>query len=62
MSKFKAMEVTHMKGNISLENLPEGLDYMGFMKDADLGIQISKDGKVWICIDGIAFLRFKPNR
>ena len=26
----------------------------------DFGIQISVDGRVWICVDGIAFVRFKP--
>ena len=26
----------------------------------DFGIQIAKDGRVWICIDGVAFIRFKP--
>lgn len=28
--------------------------------DCDFGIQIAKDGRVWICIDGVAFIRFKP--
>ena len=26
----------------------------------DFGIQIARDGRVWICIDGVAFLRFNP--
>lgn len=26
----------------------------------DFGIQIATDGRVWVCINGIAFLRFKP--
>jgi len=26
----------------------------------DFGIQIAKDGRVWICVDGQALIRFKP--
>ena len=26
----------------------------------DFGVQISSDGRIWICIDGVAFIRFKP--
>ncbi len=28
--------------------------------DCDFGIQIATDGRVWVCIDGVAFIRFKP--
>ncbi len=28
--------------------------------DCDFGVQIAADGRVWICIDGRAFVRFKP--
>ena len=52
---FKEYEETHCKGHISIEKI----DYNG-MIEGDLGIQIAPDGRVWICIDGIAFLRFKP--
>ena len=55
-NKFKEMEETHCKGNISIENIPYDKIVNG-----DLGIQISENGKVWICIDGIAFLRFNPH-
>ena len=27
----------------------------------DFGIQIAEDGRVWICIDGVAFIRFVPS-
>jgi len=53
--RFKAYEEQHSKGFIILNNIPD------FDTDADLGIQIAKDGRVWICIDGISFLRFKPS-
>jgi len=52
---FKEYELTYSQGVISLEKTNE------YIK-GDLGIQISPDGKVWICIDGAAFLRFTPNR
>ena len=52
---FKEMDETHSQGVISIENLPEKKMFNG-----DLGIQISKDGRVWVCINGSAFLRFKP--
>jgi len=46
---------THQFGRISIENLPDS----NFL-EGDLGIQISEDGRVWVCINGIAFIRFKP--
>lgn len=52
-AKFNAMKETHVQGIISLENIPKETYIKG-----DLGIQIAKDGRVWICIDGKAFLRF----
>lgn len=56
MKKFKELPETHSQGIISIENIPDDK-----MLKGDLGIQISHDGKVWICIDGISFLRFNPN-
>lgn len=55
---FTAYEERHSRGFISIENLVEVVDNLN--ADADLGIQIAEDGRVWICIDGISFLRFKP--
>jgi len=46
---------THQFGNISIENIPES----NFM-EGDLGIRIADDGRVWVCINGVAFIRFKP--
>jgi len=53
--KIKEYPETHQFGNISIENLPESRFIEG-----DLGIQIADDGRVWVCINGIAFIRFKP--
>jgi hypothetical protein len=52
---FKEMNETHSQGVISIENLPDDKIFNG-----DLGIQIGSDGRVWVCINGIAFLRFNP--
>ncbi len=48
---------THQQGIISIENLPTES-----MINGDIGIQIAKDGRIWICIDGVAFIRFKPTK
>ena len=60
---FKEYPETHQQGAIDVSNLdvifgkviPTG----NFIK-GDLGIQIAKDGRVWVCINGIAFIRFSP--
>jgi hypothetical protein len=49
----------HQSGSLEILNrefLPESL------QNVDFGLQVSRDGRVWVCIDGIAFLRFKPSR
>ena len=52
---MKSYAETHQQGHLSIEQeLPRG------MKNCDFGIQIAKDGRIWICIDGVAYLRFKP--
>ena len=51
---------THQQGAISIENIPTMVGWDGSYMEGDLGIQIASDGRVWVCIDGVAFLRFKP--
>ena len=46
---------THLQGVISIEQLL----VCGQIK-GDFGIQIAEDGRVWICINGIAAIRFRP--
>jgi len=52
----------HKEGIISIENKEIILknNSMTDVLQGDFGIQIAADGRVWICINGIAFLRFKP--
>ena len=45
---------THQKGLITTEQIPEKSLIGNF------GIQIARDGRIWICIDGVATIRFKP--
>lgn len=54
ISKFKFYKERHSIGFISIENIPT------IKAESDLGIQIAEDGRVWICIDGVSFMRFKP--
>lgn len=55
MTKIKEYKETHQYGRLSVE-MP--LDEKFY--DCDLGIQIATDGRIWLCIDGKAALRFKP--
>lgn len=57
---LKEFTETHMQGTISIENVPEELTKFKYMK-GDIGLQVSKDGRIWICINGMAFLRFSPH-
>jgi len=45
----------HQSGYLSIEKcIPKSL------KECDFGVQIAEDGRIWVCVDGDAFLRFKP--
>lgn len=52
---IKEYKETHQYGIVSIENTPKTR-----VVEGDFGIQIAKDGRVWVCINGIAFMRFKP--
>jgi hypothetical protein len=64
MKKIKAYPETHQEGLVEVENLDiiffnfHQTPY--FLENADVGVKVSEDGRVWICINGVAFLRFKP--
>lgn len=57
MKKIKEYQETHQFGRISIENVPDDRVIEG-----DLGVQIAEDGRIWVCINGIAFIRFKPSK
>ena len=55
MGTVKPYDETHQRGYITIENVPDSTHMEG-----DLGIQIARDGRVWVCINGLAFVRFRP--
>ena len=57
---MRELKETHQSGTVSLENVPDELVNSRYMR-GDFGIQIAEDGRVWICINGIAFIRFSPH-
>jgi len=54
--RIKPYPETHQQGFITIEQKL----FVGLIK-GDFGIQIASDGRVWVCIDGNAVIRFKPN-
>jgi len=56
----KEYKETHQQGLISIENLPWDPEKPVKVIKGDFGIQIAADGRVWVCINGVAFIRFKP--
>ena len=55
---MRELKETHQHGHISIENPKQLLG----ITHGDFGIQIAKDGRVWICFNGIAVIRFKPEK
>jgi len=51
---------THVQGHLSIENA-EQIAEMD-LQDCDLGLQVAWDGRVWLCVNGVAWVRFKPSR
>ena len=61
--RIKEYPELHQRGTISIENtnivLDREIDFDQAI-EGDLGIQIARDGRVWICVNGISFIRFTP--
>lgn len=52
---MKPYELMTQSGVLSIEQeLKRGI------KECAIGIQIADDGRIWICVDGQALIRFKP--
>lgn len=52
---MKTYAEKHQQGVLLIEkDLKKGI------KECDLGIQIARDGRIWLCMNGQALLRFKP--
>lgn len=56
MAEIKEYAETHQKGYLSVDMSikPE------LLKKCDVGVMISRDGRIWICVDGLSFIRFRP--
>jgi len=54
MKKIPEILEIHQKGLLSIEK--KNVD----SQICDIGIQTAEDGRIWICINGEAFIRFKP--
>lgn len=64
---MRELQETHCDGLLTIENIqtiiPDHIDLaianeVGII--GDVSLQISKDGRIWINVNGISFLRFKP--
>lgn len=47
----------HQTGVLSIENREM---FSNVENPCDVGLQVSFDGRIWLCVNGIAFIRFKP--
>ena len=56
--KIKPYKEIHMEGVVMLEK--DCFHGTAGVVAGDFGLQIAEDGRVWICINGVAFLRFMP--
>lgn len=50
----------HQVGNLSIENSFEVLPKISDGKVVDVELTTTTDGRIWINVDGISFIRFKP--
>ena len=55
VDRFQTLPETHQQGHLFVEQ-----ELTREVRYGDLGIQISDDGRVWICFNGQALLRFTP--
>jgi streptogramin lyase len=51
----------HTIGHVMLHDLDLAAEALN-SGEVDFGLKVADDGRVWVCIDGRAFLRFKPSR
>jgi hypothetical protein len=57
---MKSYGPEYQRGHLSMENL---VDVAMFdLQDCEVGLQTSDDGRIWLCVNGMALVRFKPKR
>lgn len=59
LNRMKEIKEFHQQGRVSIDNVAmiEEMD----LSNADVGLQVAKDGRIWLCVNGIALIRFTPN-
>ena len=64
MSHITEVEEFHQAGSLSICNLQAVTDCLNISVErgnqVDVGLRVSMDGRIWLCVNGIAFIRFKP--
>lgn len=60
MKRVQPYPETHQYGVLMIENA-EQIVTLNAIMPCDFGVQIAEDGRVWICVNGISFLRFSPH-
>ncbi len=54
--KVQQYPETHVPASyITVEN------HFDFPLQGDIGVQVASDGRIWVCINGIAFIRSTPH-
>lgn len=54
--------IIQKEGTISIEHMPDELECDPGYIDGHFDLQVATDGRVWINVNGVCLLRFKPNR
>jgi len=56
-------EATYQRGFVSVDlpSLHQAAPEPEDLLDCTFGYQVASDGRVWVCVNGTTWLRFKPN-
>ena len=54
----------HQQGSLGINNADVILKDLQIAHargiQVDVGLQVGADGRIWLCVNGVAFIRFKP--
>ena len=53
---MKEVALTTLRGNLEITQNGKLI----FSRIGDTGIQIAKDGRIWLCFNGESIIRFRP--
>lgn len=57
--RFTGYPEAHERGTLMIENY-DIIQEM-HLRECDLGIQVAGDGRAWVCVNGVALIRFSPH-